>query len=107
MSKLNHRYANSGGGDDGGNDNFGEGALWKAVIMQAIVDAVSNNKDRKYKSIRLKAIAWLTSEDEDFERVCRWADLDPVYVRRKALKAIKNSRNINLVKEAKFSSCNL
>ena len=66
----------------------GEKAMWRGVITQALMDAGSNSKKPQMKYNRAQAIAWLSSMGEDFITVCSLADMDPIYVRRKAKEAI-------------------
>lgn len=62
----------------------GEIALWKSVIMQALVDISSKSNKKMAKVYRLKSGKWLNSRNQDFLRVCSYAELDPDYVLQKA-----------------------
>ncbi len=75
----------------GSKDDSGEAkmqALWRSVIMQALIDAASNSKKRIDKLNRARAIEWLKYSDEDFIEVCTLANMDPDYVRYNAQKAM-------------------
>ncbi len=67
-----------------------EESLWKAVIMQAMVDAVTCNDKPECNQHKLEAIDWLTHGSVDFIDVCIRAGLDPNSVRFRAKKAIAN-----------------
>ncbi len=46
--------------------------------------------DRYYEYHRDQAVAWLTSNSQDFRVICRLADLDPDYTHLKMSKALKS-----------------
>ena len=78
--EFNYRYSN---------DNIyykGEIALWKAVILQAMVDLQSISKKKIANTFRIKALMWFNLKNEDFLTVCNYAGLDPKYVYEKAMK---------------------
>lgn len=79
------------------NDNFNakkEIALWKGVILQALVDLKSQSKKKMAKVNRVKAILWLNLQNRDFLIACSHADLDPLYVWEKS-QIIKNNNPLN------------
>lgn len=57
--------------------------LWKSVLSQAVIDAVSNCKKTESIVEKHRAIAWLSDLNQDFIDVCRLANYDPKYVQRK------------------------
>lgn len=66
----------------------GETALWRAVILQAVYDARSNNRkvwDRHNKEL---CRVWLTGNSTDFEMVCDYAGYNPEYIRAHVKKAL-------------------
>lgn len=67
----------------------GEAVLWRAVIMQAVVDAANRSLNPEASYQRHEAVAWLTGRSRDFVMVCDLAGLDPGYVRRMAQKALR------------------
>jgi|GEM_PF-1905190 len=69
--------------------SFGEEAVWKAVITQALMDAGSNNIKPELKKEKAYAISWLNGDSDDFYEVCIMANLDPSYVKEQAKEAIK------------------
>ena len=63
--------------------------LFRAIITQAIDDAMYNGLD-KYKIIdKREAISWLTSNSNDFKRICHHADIDSKYALTKFTQAMK------------------
>ncbi|QED23443.1 hypothetical protein [Candidatus Deianiraea vastatrix] len=65
-------------------------SLWRAVVMQAIVDCYTLSKRTENQNARLEAIKWISSGNRDFLKVCQYADLDPYYVIKKTRHAISN-----------------
>ena len=82
----------------------GERGLWRAVILQAFIDSVSNCKRTESKLAKFSARAWLTGMDYNFKLVCTFANYDPYYVRRKALKFMKEDKNVSkIIRELQFA----
>lgn len=76
---------------DYGNDQFFCcRALWRAIIMQAILDLTSNSSRTEEKLAKKQAESWLLGNSIDFLDVCRWAEYSPQRVRSKALMTIEN-----------------
>ncbi|MEZ5691351.1 MAG: hypothetical protein R3D71_06780 [Rickettsiales bacterium] len=69
-----------------------EEALWKAVITQALMDALSRCKKMESQYNKHEAIRWLTENNKDFIDVCLSAGLNPNYVRKKAKIAIYSNK---------------
>ncbi|MFN7038178.1 MAG: hypothetical protein ACK4OM_01215 [Alphaproteobacteria bacterium] len=68
----------------------GEISLWRAVINQAFCDLrINSDAKAEYKVLRRKAAIWLTSNSKDFQIVCDYANLDPKYVKDKAMAVIE------------------
>lgn len=67
-----------------------EVAMWRAVIMQALLDCVNMSKRTEDKVAKNQALRWFSMQNENFLMVCEFAHLDPSQVLRKANKAIKN-----------------
>jgi hypothetical protein len=61
-------------------------ALWKAVILQALIDLQSNSRKKIANTYRIKALIWFNPNNSEFIQVCNWADLNPEYVYQKAKK---------------------
>ena len=63
--------------------------LFRAIITQAIEDAMYDGL-YKYKIIdKREAIAWLTSNSNDFKMICHYADINSEYASTKFAKAMK------------------
>ncbi len=62
--------------------------LWRAVITQAMMDAGNNCKNRHAKGIKARALQWLVRDNADFDLVCELADMEPSYVRARAVGAL-------------------
>lgn len=67
----------------------GEQALWRAVISQAVTDAISNSTKKEQRRDRAQARYWLLHNRQEFALVCHFAGLDPHYVRQKAQEALQ------------------
>lgn len=75
-------------GGDPGDGVRGETALWRAVIMQALTDSVSNSKKRQMRYVKAQAISWLSSSTEDFNTVCSLAGMDAARVKKQSKEAM-------------------
>ena len=63
--------------------------MFRAIITQAIEDAMYNGL-YKYKIIdKREAIAWLTGNSNDFRMICHFADINHEYASLKFTKAMK------------------
>ena len=63
--------------------------LFRAIITQAIEDAMYEGL-HKYKIIdKREAVAWLTSNSNDFKMICHFADINSEYASMKFAKAMK------------------
>ena len=82
------------------NSSRGERSLWRAVIMQALIDSVSISKRTEKVLARESAIKWFDLSNQHFLSVCLMADLQPEYVIKKSKFAIQNysqwKRNLSL-----------
>ena len=63
--------------------------LFRAVITQAIEDAMYEGQDRYKIMDKREAIAWLTSNNNDFKVICNYADINSEYATMKFAKAMK------------------
>lgn len=57
-------------------------SLWRAVIIQAVIDATSNSKNSRSISRKKKANHWI-GNNRSFLNTCLLADMEPNYVQRK------------------------
>ena len=63
--------------------------LFRSIITQAIEDAMYEGL-HKYKIIdKREAVAWLTSNSNDFKMICHFADINSEYASMKFAKAMK------------------
>jgi hypothetical protein len=62
----------------------GEIALWRAVIVQALMDAASQSNKQEMRYDKSQALCWLSGVSEDFRTVCDLAFFPPDYVRSRA-----------------------
>ena len=98
VSKPSRCGGSSVDGRDGSMSRYR--SLWRAVIMQAIVDSSSNSvhsRNVRYKSI---ASEWLEEGGTAFDEVCELADLDPGYVQAR----IRKTREIHALRD-KTTQC--
>jgi len=63
--------------------------LFRAVVTQAIEDAMYEGQDRYKIMDKREAIAWLTSHSNDFKLICHYADISSDYATMKFSKAMK------------------
>jgi|GEM_PF-3492579 len=68
-------------------------ALWRSVLMQALVDLATNSTKPDYLKIKAEAMQWFyegfNNEQSDFKDVCYLADLEPEYVKKHLSEMIK------------------
>lgn len=83
-----------------------ETALWRAVILQALLDCLSQSKKKANVQAREEAIEWLNPQNNEFKAICSFAQLEPDYVFKKAIHAFKNQhlwrRKCDIGKGAQF-----
>lgn len=73
---------------DAPNPTRAEQAIWRAVIVQSITDAISRSAKREAAQHRREALTWLTNFSRDFRTVCDYAGYDPVYVQERIQKLL-------------------
>lgn len=66
-----------------------EQAVWRAVIVQALMDASSNSKKQENLQSKQEALVWLRGNSKDFLEVCQNAGFEPEFVRDMAKKALE------------------
>jgi hypothetical protein len=91
------------------NHSLYEQGMWRAVIVQALMDASSNSAKKENLQAKQEALVWLRGNSADFATVCYYAGFEPDFVKMMARKALerncvwraapgtvqaKNSRNI-------------
>ncbi len=62
-----------------------EVALWNAVIIKAIEDLFTGSHQERREAFR-----WIFETNPDFRKVCDYAGVDPMYVRRNVFGKIIN-----------------
>jgi hypothetical protein len=67
-------------------------ALWKAVIMQSVLDVMSNSGRASDILAKKVSLEWLDKKNKNFIVVCGYADLDPDWVLKKVFFALENPR---------------
>ena len=66
-------------------------SLWRAVIMQAVVDATNKSKNKRALCHKTQAKQWLNEkQDKAFIETCILAEMEPNYVQMKVNKFFKN-----------------
>lgn len=68
-----------------------EQALWRAVIVQALMDASSNSKKKENIQAKEEALIWLRGNSKDFATVCCRAGYEPSFVRDMAKQALESN----------------
>jgi len=72
-----------------------EQKLWRAVLCQALYDALSDFKNQMLiEDDRQDARYWFRDKPRSFHEVCRNAGFDPNYVHEK-VKKLMNLKNLN------------
>lgn len=78
-------------------DTDSEQNLWKAVVLQALLDAAGQSKgtfarwpEWKHQAIKQEALRWLLVDKEDFFDVCELAGIDARVIREFS-KRLKNN----------------
>tara|TARA_X000001388_G_scaffold73344_1_gene64925 strand:- start:87 stop:551 length:465 start_codon:yes stop_codon:yes gene_type:complete len=54
-----------------------EERLWRSVIINALEDTQIIHLDRKNSIAKLKAHNWIIGNEEDFQNICIWGELEP------------------------------
>ena len=74
-------------------------SLWRAVILQSIIDATGDYKRTENVLEKHKATVWIEEMKDDFRLVCMLAGYDHHYVKNKAKSAIQAHKIRKLKKE--------
>jgi hypothetical protein len=72
-------------------------ALWRAVILQAFVDLLTNSEKLEDQIAKRFARSWILGMSQDFKLVCSMAGYNPYYVRRKAVSFMNNNKVHKLI----------
>ena len=73
-------------------DKSSEIKLWRAVINNALGDVILTLSDRKSSIKKMEVHHWIMNNDDDFQQVCYYADLEPSNVRLQYIRAIKKGK---------------
>ena len=87
-------------------DKSSEIKLWRAVINNALGDVILTLSDRKSSIKKMEVHNWIMNNDDDFQQVCYYADLEPSNVRLQYLRAIKNKKIIFTERQVKWKKYN-
>ena len=78
--------------------------LWKAVVLQALLDASGQSKktfgawpDSKHESLKREALRWLLVDEEDFFDVCEMAGIDARLLRQFSKRLQDNDTDAQLL----------
>lgn len=63
--------------------------LYKAIIIQAIIDASNNSYESEARKAEIDAKIWLFGNSSDFYRTCFYADISPDHVMKIAKELIR------------------
>lgn len=76
---------------------IGEKSLYRAVILQMIIDASNLSEERRAKRLENEAKNWLFGENAEFIEICKRAELMPRHVRKLAQNLIElhHAQNLN------------
>jgi hypothetical protein len=69
------------GGEEPMNPVHQEQAMWKAVIVQALMDAACGSTKYEAAQAREEALIWLRGTSRDFITVCHHAGFEPEFTR--------------------------
>ena len=65
-----------------------EQGVWRAVIVQALMDASSNSAKKENIQVKEEALVWLRGKSTDFASVCHYAGFEPSFVKEMARQAL-------------------
>ena len=64
-------------------------SLWRAVVLQALLDIKTNSNNNTAKLNRTKAILWINLNKKDFLDVCHRAELNPKQIYETKLRILE------------------
>ncbi len=70
--------------------------VWRGVIKQALVDALSQSKRQRSQTIKKRAIEWISEGGDDFITICEFANLNYQSVQNNLLLYISLGREAKL-----------
>jgi hypothetical protein len=83
-------------------------SLWRAVILQSIIDIINNSSRTENKIAKIEAKQWVFKENDDFYEVCNLAGYNAKYVRKKIMEIMRQNLVSKIIinkmyKEEKFN----
>ncbi|MBF8246937.1 MAG: hypothetical protein ISN64_03025 [Rickettsia sp.] len=69
--------------------DYPEIMLYRAIILQAIIDATNTSDAKIPKILEKEAKNWIFNSNEDFDIICENANINPEYVRKISSKTIE------------------
>jgi hypothetical protein len=66
-------------------------SLWRAVILQAIIDILNNSSRTENKIAKIEAKQWVFQDNEHFSQICYLAGYTTQYVREKIMKIMRKN----------------
>jgi hypothetical protein len=85
-------------------DTESEQNLWKAVVLQALLDAAGQSRgtfarwpDWKHQAVKREALRWLLVDKEDFFDVCEMAGIDARIIREFSKRLLNNETEAQLL----------
>ena len=66
-------------------------ALWRAVILQSILDLLNNSSRTENKMAKIQAKHWIFTNNEHFKDVCSMAGYQRDFVRKKILELMRKN----------------
>jgi len=79
---------------ENGSPRIGEVALWRRVVILALLDFCNTSELPKVQKTQREAEEWLRFNKSKFTAVCELADIDPVKLRRMVQIAVNNPRTV-------------
>jgi predicted nucleotidyltransferase component of viral defense system len=73
-------------------DKPNEVKLWRAVINNALGDVTITLSDRKSSIQKMQVHHWIMDNNQDFQQVCYYADLEPSNIRLQYIRAVKKGK---------------
>ncbi len=67
--------------------------MWRAVIVQALMDAACGSKKPEELQSKQEALVWLRGTSRDFITVANHAGFEPEYLRTMVTRALQNNCN--------------
>ena len=83
-------------------------SLWRAVLLQSIIDIINNSSRTENKIAKIEAKQWIFKENDDFYEVCNLAGYNAKYVKKKIMEIMRQNLVSKIIinkmyKEEKFN----